>query len=141
MLDSLTEIFAIYGLELNLMKTKILSTELALDTNQVCITKHGSIDILSGTPKHKYLGRGFFGEVIVRGKAAVDHRSNCAWMKYKMYQHVFEDKHVTLVLRFKLFESIISPTMLYSLDTCPLTEVQKQRIDVTQRVMLCRMVG
>ena len=59
----------------------------------------------------------------------------------KIYQHVFEDIHVTLVLRFKLFQSIISPTVLYSLDTCPLTEIQKHRIDVTQRVMLRRMVG
>ena len=122
-------------MELNLKKKKkILSTVPAPDTNQVCITKHGSFVILSAASKHKYLGRGFFGEFTIRGKAAVDHRLNCAWMRYKMYQHVFEDKHVTLVLH-------ISPTLFYSLDTCPLTEVQKHRIDVTQRVMLRRMVG
>ena len=59
MLDSLTDIFAVYESELNLKKTKILSTEPAPDTNQVCITKYGSVDILSATSKHKYLGRGF----------------------------------------------------------------------------------
>ena len=141
MLDALTEIFAVYGLEINQKKTEIMSTQPAPENNQVCITKHGSVDILSATPTHKYLGRGFFGECTTRGKAAVNHRLNCAWMEYKMYQHVFEDKHITLVLRFKLFQSIISPTVIYSLDTCPLTVIQKNRIDATQRVMLRRMVG
>ena len=122
MLDSLTEVLHLYGLELNLKKTKILSTEPAPDNIQVCITKHGSVEILSATSKHKYLGRGFVGDVSARGKAAVDHRLNCAWMEYKSYQHVLEDKHVSVVLRLKLFQSIISPTVFYSLDTCPLTE-------------------
>ena len=31
--------------------------------------------------------------------------------------------------------------MCYSLDTCPLTEVLKNRLDVTQRVMFRRMIG
>ena len=35
----------------------------------------------------------------------------------------------------------ISPTVCYSLDTCPLTNVLNSRLDVTQRVMLRRMVG
>ena len=62
-------------------------------------------------------------------------------MKYKMYQHAFENKHVNLTLRMKLFQSIITPTVCYSLDTCPLTETLKNRLDVTQRVMLRRMIG
>ena len=58
-----------------------------------------------------------------------------------MYQHALENKHVNLTLRLKLFQSIITPTVCYSLDTCPLTETLKNRLDVTQRVMLRRMIG
>ena len=48
---------------------------------------------------------------------------------------------MSLTLRLKLFHSIITPTVCYSLDTCPLTEVLKKRLDVTQRVMFRRMIG
>ena len=141
MLDSLTEILRVYGLELNLTKTKVLTTECTTENTQICITKYGSVEIVGSNSKHKYLGRGFVGELRHRGKAAVDHRLSCAWMEYKMYQHVFENKDVSLALRLKLFQSIITPTLCYSLDTCPLTEVLKNRLDVTQRVMFRRMIG
>ena len=68
MLDSLTDIFAVYGLELNLKKTKILSTVPAPDNNQVCITKHGPVDILSAASKHKYLGRRFLENLLLEVK-------------------------------------------------------------------------
>ena len=62
-------------------------------------------------------------------------------MKHKLYQHAFENKDVSLTLRLKLFQSIITPTVCYSLDTCPLTENLKSRLDITQRVMFRRMIG
>ena len=141
MLDSLTEILLGYGLELNLTKTKILSTETTAEETQICITKYGSVDIVGTNTKHKYLGRAFVGDLSNKSKSAVDHRLGCAWMKYKTYQHVLENKDVSLNLRLKLFKSIISPTVCYSLDTCPLTENLKNRLDITQRVMLRRMIG
>ena len=103
--------------------------------------EYGSVEIVGSNTKHKYLGRGFVGALKHRGKAAVDHRLSCVWMKYKLYQHVFENKDVSLTLRLKLFQSIITPTVCYSLDTCPLTEVLKSRVDVTQRVMFRSMIG
>ena len=48
---------------------------------------------------------------------------------------------MSLNLRLKLFQSIISPTVCYSLDTSPLTDALKSRLDVTYRVMLRRMIG
>ena len=111
-------------------KTKILSTECTTEATQVCITKYGSVEIVGSKTKHKYLGRGFVGELRHRGQVAVDHRVNCGWMKYKIYQHALENKHVSLNLRLKLFQSIISPTVCYSLDTCPLTDALNKRIDV-----------
>lgn len=99
------------------------------------------MEIIGSNSNYKYLGRGFVGGLRHRGKTAVDHRLSCAWIKYKMYQHVFETKDVSLTLRLKLFQSIIIPNVSYSLDTCLLTEVVKNKLDITQRVIFCRMLG
>ena len=40
-----------------------------------------------------------------------------------------------------LFEALVTSTVCYSLDSCPLTESLGRRLDVVQRRMLRRMVG
>ena len=87
------------------------------------------------------MGRNFTGNLRTRGKDAVDHRLACAWMKYRSLQHALEDKYVSIKLRLKLFESVVSSTLLYGLETAPLTQSLLNRIDVVQRVMLRRMIG
>ena len=54
---------------------------------------------------------------------------------------MFEDKYVSIKLRLKLFESVVSSTLLYGLETAPLTQSLLSRIDVVQRVMLRRIIG
>ena len=83
----------------------------------------------------------FSGEVRNRGRIAVEHRISCGWMKYHALQQVFEDKHIPIKLRLKLFDAAISSTVLYSLESCPLTEKLLYRLDVVQRTMLRRMIG
>ena len=55
--------------------------------------------------------------------------------------HAFEDKHVNVKLRLKLFDSIITSTVSYGLDTVPLTHQMLNRLDIAQRTMLRRIVG
>ena len=62
-------------------------------------------------------------------------------MKYRGMQYVFEDKLVPIQLRLKLFDAVVTSTVLYSLETCPLSESLGTRLDVVQRKMLRRMVG
>ena len=76
-----------------------------------------------------------------RGSAAVEYRINCAWTKYRKLQHVMEDRNISIALRLKLFDAVVTPTLLYSLDTCPMTSALEQRVDIVQRKMLRRMVG
>ena len=54
---------------------------------------------------------------------------------------MLEDKGVSVRLRFKLFESVISSTVLYGLETAPLTQSLQNRLDITQRMMLRRIIG
>ena len=76
-----------------------------------------------------------------RGKIAIEHRIQCGWMKYHPLQSTFEDHHIPIKLRLKLFDAAITATVLYSLETCPLTEGLLQRLDVVQRKMLRRIIG
>ena len=76
-----------------------------------------------------------------RGKVAVGHRICCGWMKYKALQRIYEDKHIPVKFRLKLFDATISSTMLYSLQTCPFTQELENRLDVVQTKMLRRLVG
>lgn len=46
MFDSPTEIVRVYGLELNMTKTRSLSTERTTEDTQICITKYGSVEIV-----------------------------------------------------------------------------------------------
>ena len=62
-------------------------------------------------------------------------------MKYKALQQIYEDKHIPIKLRLKLFDAAISSTVLYALETCPLTRNLEHRLDVVQRIMLRRLVG
>ena len=77
MTELLVTILRRYGLELNTMKTKILTTTEVGDEPVYCITDCGSIEIVSKQGKHKYLGRCFTGDVRIRSKAAIDHRIAC----------------------------------------------------------------
>ena len=51
------------------------------------------------------------------------------------------NKNVPISLRLKLFNATVTPTVLYSLATTPLTEMQLVKLDIAQRKMLRRMVG
>ena len=83
----------------------------------------------------------FSGEMRNRGRVAVEHRIPCGWMKYNALQHVFEDKHIPLKLRLKLFDSAITSTVLHSLESCLIHDKLFHRLDVVQRKMLRRIIG
>ena len=57
MLEKLAAILKLYGLDLNMKKTKIMSTSSPSETTQVCIIDVGPVDILGANDRHKYLGR------------------------------------------------------------------------------------
>ena len=48
---------------------------------------------------------------------------------------------MSLHLRFKLFQSVITSTILYSLETCQLTENLQDNLDIIQRTMMRKMIG
>ena len=114
-----------------------------MTTNEIVLvdTTAGPVELLAGDAIHKYLGRAWSGDIAKRGIAAVRHRLGCTWGKFGTMQNTLLNRHISLQLRLKLFNSCITPAMLYAMETCPLTQSHLNKIDVSQRKMLRRIVG
>ena len=141
MVDLLKEALAKFGLEMNMSKTKMLSTTVSKEDATLIETDSGFIELVAASQVLKYLGRAFSGNLRNRGQAAVDHRISCAWCKFRTLHRSLVDKRVNVKLRLRLFASTVTPTLVYSMDTTPLTEKQLKQVDVVQNKMLRKMVG
>ena len=49
--------------------------------------------------------------------------------------------NVRVKLRLRLFDASVSPSLLYSLDSCPLIACQLEKLNVVQRRMIRQVVG
>ena len=141
MMELLVDILSEFGLELNVKKTIIFTSNDAPQKTTLVETKHGFVEILGTKGVHKYLGRCFPGELRNRGQSALDYRLQCGWGRFKSLQETLTDKKVDVRLRLQLFDVVVTPSVMYGLETCPLTMSQLQRLDTTQRCMLRRIVG
>ena len=141
MLEILTRILRRYGLELNVKKTKMLSTVVTDNETVLVDTDGGFVELVAAGRTHKYLGRSWPGNLRFRGQAAVDHRVTCAWAKFRSLQGTLLDRNISVKLRLKLFNTTVTPAAAYSLETCPLSQHQLDRLDIVQKRMLRRIVG
>ena len=71
----------------------------------------------------------------------IQHRSQIAWMKFNEHEDTLLNRHVSLRLRLKLFDSVITPTIEFGLMTCPLISNQLQKLEVVRNRMLRSIVG
>ena len=90
---------------------------------------------------HKYLGRKCPGDLQTRAQVALISRLQMAWSKYAQLKPSLTNRHVNLRVRLRLFDTVVSPTVLYGLETTPLTSKHYYRLDVTMRKMLRNIVG
>ena len=138
MVQLLVEAFADVGLDLNVAKSKILTnvptsySYLDIDENFVEIIEAGS--------HHKYLGRYLAGESTFREQTEVNHRIQCAWYKFGQMKNILCNHHISIQLRLKLFDAVVTPTILFGLAVLPLSSASLEKIQVTQRKMLRKMV-
>ena len=99
------------------------------------------VHVLHGEASHKYLGRHIPGNLKQRGRVELHHRVTSAWAKFNKHRTLLANKHVSLKLRLKFFNAVITPVMLFSLHTLALTKIQLESINVLQRKMLRSIVG
>ena len=98
-------------------------------------------EILNCDTSHKYLGKKLPGQISKRGRTALDHRIKLAWCNFNKYRDISNDKNIAIQSKLRLFQSCISPTVLFGLTSSPLTSLQMQELDVVQRRMLRIIVG
>ena len=82
------------GLHLNTTKTKVLTTS---GENADFLDVGGNLtDIITGTARHKYLGRYLPGDLQNRGEAECQHRFQAAWFNFHKHQKVLLNRHVPI---------------------------------------------
>ena len=68
-------------------------------------------------------------------------RSAKAWGKFSIYRNELTDRDIPVKHRLKLFDAVITPTMLYSSGTWVVTIERQRRLRATQRRMLRMMLS
>jgi hypothetical protein len=127
------------GLQLHGAKSKIFTT---MVTNFNFVDIRGEmIEIIAEGSFHKYLGRNLPGYMDDRGPIEVKHRLQSAWHQFHKYQQQLTNKHVSIKLRLKLFDSVVTPCLLFGLGALPLYQHWVLKIDTTHRKMIRRIVG
>ena len=140
MIETLIVELQCMGLQLNASKTKWFT---ACDMSESCHVEVGGsfVEISHGATAHKYLCRLLPGTLKTRADTELTHSLQVAWAKFQKHKHILTNRHVSVKLRLKYFDAIISPTVLFGLASLPLTASHFKRIDVVQRRMIRAIVG
>ena len=142
MLDDLQREALRYGLELHPDKTKVLtncSNKTGRDSCTNIAVGAMNIEILPLNGVVKYLGR----KVCFENFQGVElqHRVHAAWAKFMSNKDELTGKQYALKQRLRLFEAVVSPTILYGCETWGLTKRDEQFLRCTQRKMLRTIFG
>ena len=71
----------------------------------------------------------------------VNHRIQCAWFKFGQHTNILCNRKVSIQLRLKFFDAIVSSTILFGLGALPLSSSSLRKIEATQNKMLRKIVG
>ena len=139
MTEWLVEELSNIGLHLNTAKTKVLTT--TEDNTDFLDIGGNLVDVIADTTCHKYLGRYLPGNLYNRGEVECQHRFQAAWFAFHKHQKVLMNRHVPIKLRLKLFDSVVSPCVLFGMGVLPIYQKMMEKFDITRRKMLREMVG
>ena len=97
------------------------------------------VQILPFKQSAAYLGRALsFGDV---EESEISNRINCGWAKFFKHRSELFRKRYPLQQRLRLFEAVVTPSVLYGAGTWNLTTKLKTRLRTAQRNMLLKMLG
>ena len=139
MVELLIQEFAKFGFELNTSKTKIITNEVV--SYEYVDIAGSMVEILGPNSEHRFLGRYLSGDLDNRVYAETQHRTKVAWMKLGQHSKTLCNKNVSIKLRMKLFDSVVSPSSLFGLVVLPLQVSCIGKSNVAQTKMIRKMVG
>ena len=128
------------GLELHGGKTKIVHNGIGYGSRVTKTNCNGlDIDVLNCEDHVMYLGRALC--LTDMHDEELRNRSAKAWGKFSIYRNELTDRDIPVKHRLKLFDAVITPTMLYSSGTWVVTIERQRRLRATQRRMLRMMLS
>ena len=140
LLDKLVENLAAVGLQLNVDKTKILTSQ--AQPPQRLQTPNGlTISIIDQESSHKWLGCMLTTTLEKSTTCDVDHRLQSASKIFNANRWILCDTQVAIAKRLEYFDCIISPVACYAAGHRSIYEDDLHRFDVLQRRFLRSVVG
>ena len=128
------------GLEVHLGKTSFLSNGIDGDkdvrSTDVC---GNDVEVLEAGASTMYLGRALTFQDSDENE--LKHRLKRAWAKFGVYRNEFTNKRYSLFDRMKLFNAVVTPTVLYGCGSWAMTQARMQQLRSTQRKMLRAILG
>lgn len=138
MIAHMQEEAAKYGLVLNMEKTKVLTTSSSRPGSEISIGA-GKVKILDADESERYLGRKVCMEDY--HQTELNHRIAAGWCAFAKLKFILCSKSYELRLRIKLFESVVTPSVLYGCAAWTMTMEAEQMLKSTRRRMLRWMTG
>ena len=128
------------GLNLHPEKTKILHNDKGYGRH-VRIAKVGDLDIevLEATASTMYLGR--LLSLTDPHEVELQHRIKKGWAKFAVYREELTNKNVPLKLRMRLFNAVVTPSILYGCSSWVLTVLKEKKLQATQMKMIRNILG
>ena len=123
------------GLELHMGKTKILSNGIGPATRRTEADIDGQkVEVLSPTDSTMYLGRAL--SLRNTHETEINHRITRAWCKFGQYKKELMSKAYPLSDRLRLFNAVVTPTVLYGSGAWVITKTREQKPRAAQRRMI-----
>ena len=126
-----------YGLSLHMGKTKILANRASHEQSLSLELAGEQVDILAADAAEKYLGAKLCLDDC--DDAELTSRISCAWAAFAKYRGELCNRHLSAKLRMKLFDSVVTPCVLYACSCWALTAERARMLQTARRRMLRQM--
>ena len=98
----------------------------------------GCIEVLDIDRAEMYLGRSVcLGDY---HQSELRNRIKCGWAAFSKYKDIFSSRSYSFPLKAKLFNSIVTPVILYSTASWTLTQKMEKILNTAMRQMLRKML-
>jgi len=134
MLKAFMEVSAEYGLQLHPSKTKLMAWQ-SCSFGCASVSVGGKLFlILHATDYERYLGR----KLCLQECHATEMQNRFAagWGKFQSFKRELTGKEYDLRSRLRLFEAVVSTTVLYGACTWAMTRGMAEQLDIARRKML-----
>ena len=137
----LDEVFISHGLSINVSKTETMilnHTNLNSEYPKSIINLRN--EPLQNSMEFKYLGSLISQNEPNTGEIEINHRIQMAHAKFASMSNLLQNSAIYLKTRIKFLNSFVRSRLTYSCQNWNLTNSQFQRLDVTYRTLLRRMI-